>query len=216
MFSQVLKSAGKKPGALPSPGRIALLLAVLALGILMIQLRNRSRVEAAPVPRPAETGGPYEVTEVLQLAEWNVKSGKPDQAVALLNEALRRRPDDKGLLLMLAKAREQRGDFDGAAASYGRALEAHPRCPECLNGRGLHWLKRGFPRRAVRDLSGAVAQDPAYAEAYFNLGVAYEKNDEIRKAILAYRKYLELIPLNDSRSGPSLARERIHRLKELL
>jgi Flp pilus assembly protein TadD len=61
---------------------------------------------------------------------------------------------------------------------------------------GIEVARRGLWREAIYRWERAVQIDPAYAEAYNDLGVAYEHEGQLEKARKAYEKALELSPNN--------------------
>lgn len=61
---------------------------------------------------------------------------------------------------------------------------------------GIEVARRGLWREAIYRWERAVQIDPAYAEAYNDLGVAYEHEGQLEKARKAYEKALELEPKN--------------------
>jgi Flp pilus assembly protein TadD len=61
---------------------------------------------------------------------------------------------------------------------------------------GIEVARRGLWREAIYRWERAVQIDPAYAEAYNDLGVAYEHEGQLEKARKAYEKAIELDPKN--------------------
>ena len=90
-----------------------------------------------------------------------------------------------------------------AAALVGALLL--PNTPLLADGRseaqaqvnfGIEVARRGLWREAIYRWERAVQIDPAYAEAYNDLGVAYEHEGQLEKARKAYEKAIELDPKN--------------------
>ena len=61
---------------------------------------------------------------------------------------------------------------------------------------GIEVARRGLWREAIYRWERAVQIDPAYAQAYNDLAVAYEHEGQLEKARKAYEKALELEPKN--------------------
>jgi Flp pilus assembly protein TadD len=61
---------------------------------------------------------------------------------------------------------------------------------------GIEVARRGLWREAIYRWERAVEIDPGYAQAYNDLGVAYEHEGQLEKARKAYEKALELDPKN--------------------
>lgn len=63
---------------------------------------------------------------------------------------------------------------------------------------GVEVAARGLWREAIYRWERAVQIDPSYAEAYNDLGVAYEHEGELAKARQAYEKAMTLAPAHPS------------------
>ena len=86
----------------------------------------------------------------------------------------------------------------GAMQEYETTLQLDPNNADGHFGRGMARLMAppgfgGDLDGAVEDFEAAVAKRP-FAEAYFNLGTAYQKKGDIERAKAAYKKALELEP----------------------
>lgn len=71
--------------------------------------------------------------------------------------------------------REQ-GDHNGAVKALAKAVELRPSFPDYRNNNGEALMEAGFYRRAVEELETALKHNIYYADAYFNLGIAYIGN----------------------------------------
>jgi tetratricopeptide (TPR) repeat protein len=65
-----------------------------------------------------------------------------------------------------------------------------PKCVEI----GNFYLRRKDYKGALSRFEEAVRTDPSYAPAYLGLGKLYEITGKKRKALDAYRKYLDALP----------------------
>ena len=65
------------------------------------------------------------------------------------------------------------------------ALSLDTKQPEAQYNLGYVMLERGHPDEAVRYFKGAIASDPQFADAYFNLAMAYEQAGDPAKAAAA-------------------------------
>jgi len=86
----------------------------------------------------------------------------------------------------------------GAMQEYETTLQLDPDNADGHFGRGMVRLMAppgfgGDLDGAIEDFEAAVAKRP-FAEAYFNLGTAYQKKGDVEKAKAAYKKALELEP----------------------
>jgi tetratricopeptide (TPR) repeat protein len=85
-----------------------------------------------------------------------------------------------------------------AAAAYLRALQLNPQDMRSNMNLGLVYLSLGQLDDAVTHLERATRLDPNSSVAWSNLGVALDARDSAALAEAAYRRSLELSPLQDS------------------
>ncbi len=155
-----------------------------------------------------------EIQEIIKRSHFMVLGNQGDQAVALLNETLRKYPNNQDILIQLAIVHRKTKLYSESEKIYQQLIQTYPDCIECLNNYGVQLLMQGNPERAIEILNLVQQKKPDYPEPYFNIAVAYEKSGQIKNASVSYQRYLELVPLNDSRQEPAMARERIRRLQE--
>ena len=107
--------------------------------------------------------------------------GQPYQAVKYYEKAVELEPNDAELRLSLARAYEESGQADLAAAQYNFALAASDEKEEVLNS-----LERICRQR--------VEKNPSDAEAHCNLGTIYQKRGNTEGALMEYQKAEKLNP----------------------
>jgi tetratricopeptide (TPR) repeat protein len=90
----------------------------------------------------------------------------------------------------LGNIRFRKGDDAGAEALYRRAIDVDATQPEAHYNLGYVTLERGDAASAVR----AIASDPRFADAHFNLAMAYEQLGDRARARPHWRRYLDLEP----------------------
>ncbi len=76
----------------------------------------------------------------------------------------------------------------GGRAPLRKALSLDGVQPEAQYNLGYVMLERGRAREAIDFFKGAIASDPQFADAYFNLAMAYEQAGEPGKARPCWRK----------------------------
>lgn len=59
---------------------------------------------------------------------------------------------------------------------------------------GDFYLRKGNTSAAIKRYEEATRWHPAWAVPYMKLGQAYEKKDEPERAVMAYRKFVEMSP----------------------
>jgi len=59
---------------------------------------------------------------------------------------------------------------------------------------GNFYLKKGNTSAAIKRYEEATRWNPTWAVPYLKLGQVYEKRDEPERAVMAYRKFVEMAP----------------------
>jgi tetratricopeptide (TPR) repeat protein len=145
----------------------------------------------------------------LGVAYFNL--GRPEDAVHSLEEALGIDKTDADAWYMLGRAYQHLGEFPKAIDSFAEAVrfvpdftEAYQGLAQCYERTGesnfatyaqaMASYSLGSTGEAIRQLESVVATAPDFAEAYLGLGLAYEKEGQLDKAISSYEKALRLKP----------------------
>jgi predicted O-linked N-acetylglucosamine transferase (SPINDLY family) len=121
------------------------------------------------------------------------QSGKYQQAVELLGEALRAR-DHPVVHLNLGGAYIGLGNSQEAIACYHRALKLQPEYAEAYYGLGRAQLALRRLDEAAASFRRAVQLKPDYAEAHFSLGNVLADKGAQAEAAACYRQTLQLRP----------------------
>ena len=103
------------------------------------------------------------------------RSGKLKEAEQILRKALVVSPDDEFTLRTLGIVLYQEGNFDGdgALSKLTKAVTVNPKDAIARNYLGITASAKGWQEAARKELETAVAIDPNYADAQFNLAVIY-------------------------------------------
>lgn len=120
--------------------------------------------------------------------------GRLDEAVALIDEALRRRPDFPEALSAGGYILQNRGHAAGALAFYERALALKPDDALVWFNRGGLLLAAGRREEALGSFERACALAPANAGFHCNRGAALFELGRLAEAASAYRRALALDP----------------------
>ncbi|HEY83263.1 MAG TPA: tetratricopeptide repeat protein [Dehalococcoidia bacterium] len=145
----------------------------------------------------------------LGVAYFNLE--KPEKAIEYLEEALSIDRTDADAWYTLGATYQHTGELEKAIESFKQAVrfvpnfaEAYQGLAQCYKKTGQEGLARyaeamvsyssGATGKAVRQLEEVVAIMPDLADAYLGLGLAYEKEGQIEKAISAYQQALNLDP----------------------
>lgn len=85
-------------------------------------------------------------------------------------------------------------EFASAELYYKEALKIDPNFPIALRGLGLTYIAAGNPRDAIGYLEKAVKYSPVFPELFSDLAGAYAMLKEYDKALLLYRKVVDISP----------------------
>lgn len=165
------------------------------LGLALIHLeRFEDGVEAfRRAVKYSEDGAP------LALARSNLgwallRSGKTDEAIEELNEALRLQPDHALSHQRLAQALWAKGLREEAIAEYRKAARLSPNSPGARSALGQALHRLGSLPEAIEELRAAVALSPQLAEAHYHLGLALRDAGQTEAAIGELRQAVALSP----------------------
>jgi tetratricopeptide (TPR) repeat protein len=112
------------------------------------------------------TTGLGDVVETLRsLAEALAHTGRADQAIDNLRQALQIAPNDPLTHHALAVVLAQRGDFDEAAAHWSEALRLNPTYTEARRGLAGMLARQGKFYEAIREYQEVLRVNPADAKA---------------------------------------------------
>ena len=123
-----------------------------------------------------------------------LSENKPDQALPLLNAALKRRPKDVYLHTLIAQGFERKNDFSSAEAEYKQALQIAPdngnlwRLVGSLYSRMQRW------EDAANAFTKAVTLSKDNGFSWFEAGIAYRQLDRQKDAANAFRQAVTVNP----------------------
>lgn len=121
-------------------------------------------------------------------------AARSDEAAALLDEALRRRPEFPEALCAAAFLLQTRGHATGAIAFYDRALSLEPNDPVAWFNRGGLLLAGRRPDEALQSFGRACALKPENAAYHCNRGAALHALGRLAEAVAACELAFSLDP----------------------
>ena len=136
---------------------------------------------------------------------------KPGQAVSLLRDVVRQRPDLIDAHYQLGVALSLDGRVDEAGRVLDDALRREPGNARVLHARALVLLKQGQPDRALELLDKALAQRKDFAQAMMARGDALQALGRSEQALEAYRRAVPMAP--SSALPHALVAQTLQRLK---
>lgn len=132
--------------------------------------------------------------QMAQVALQHLDEGRMEPAMATLNEALAKFPDDVFLLNVRSSLNLQHGETSLALADLNHAIELNPHDPVLLNNRAQAYRQFGRHDNAREDLDSAIGLDPAFIAAHFNRGSLHFEAERYDLALLDFDRCIELQP----------------------
>ena len=120
------------------------------------------------LPTEAQT-----VDELLASAEAANRAGLKDQALQLLNEAIRAESDNPEAYLFRGMLLSESKQPEAAISDYTRALELDPKLSQAHNLRGQERFKVARIEEAIRDFDKAIELHPSLEPYHWQRGIAF-------------------------------------------
>jgi tetratricopeptide (TPR) repeat protein len=130
----------------------------------------------------------------LRLAEAQAAIGRPNTAIATLQQVLAEDLGQEAASLALGKIYRKLGNQDEAQAVYKHALLVSPESAELHCAMGWLLMEQGQVEEAFTHIQQATNLDPEHGMAWFRLGQLYEASQKPRLAAKAYRRAATLLP----------------------
>lgn len=130
-----------------------------------------------------------------RMAELFFELGRPERSLAILDREAARNPANARLKLLLAQAREDAGQREGAIAAYTAALERQPGWPAAMGGLlrvARDEIRQDWLEQAWRMLAAPQLDADERAVLGYSLGRALERRGDFDRAFRAWRQANEL------------------------
>lgn len=167
---------------------------VVAAGLAAIYAAKGDAAAAEKAYANAAALAPARSGVRLRYAEFSMRSGKPEQAKRILNEATQKNPDFLPAWMLLAQIAETEKKPDECLAAVGKilALDAVHHDAWLLSARAH--LSKGEVDKAQSELERLEKSFPKSPELQYELGVVHVAKGEPEKAIAALNQALALAP----------------------
>jgi len=121
-------------------------------------------------------------------------TGYPEQAVAYLEEVVRRTPDNFFVHLCLGQIHLGAGRTEPAREYLQRAIALNEQSAAAWNDLGGIEMREGNFAAALTDLQKAIAMDPGESSAFINCGLVHLRLGHLQDAEGMFRRAIKLDP----------------------
>lgn len=118
--------------------------------------------------------------------------GKVEDAIPLLEEVVKQRPEFVQAYTTLATMYRVIGKFDKAEELLRRGLKYNPEDNSLLSTLAITLTEKGEPEKAIPLFKKALKIDPLDEDAWNSLGIAYWRTGKFDEAMKAYKKALSI------------------------
>jgi tetratricopeptide (TPR) repeat protein len=179
----------------------------------MVRVRAPAGYQATEADKARMEAADSDVEDLIKRAERLTQSEDLDGALALLDAALQKSPDDAKALRTRGSVRMTNDDYAGARADYDHAVDLDPADIDALVGQGNVALRDGRAADAVISYSVALRLDPANLTGLWGRAVAYYQIGRYDRALADYRALKTSGP--DVAAGPSGELRALYKLNRL-
>lgn len=167
---------------------------------LPLRLRAPADYRATSGDAARQQPGSSDMADLIARAGRLSDAGDDDGALALLDAAIEREPDNAEAVRARGQARAAARDFDGARADYDHAVDLDPADQAAALGQGLAAYGQGKYDEAIVSLSVALRLDPADTTALSARGAAYYQLGRWDRSLADYRALRTAAP--EGATGP--------------
>ncbi len=115
-----------------------------------------------------------------------IASTDPDERMRNFEQAYELEPDNLDIIINLANANDEQGNYDLAIEGYNKALKLDNKNALVYNNRGFSYFHKGEYENALNDYNKALSLSPKLAIAKYN-------KDELIEILQDDEKYSEII-----------------------
>lgn len=148
----------------------------------------------APPAVPAQPAPELPCARLSREASRAEAEGRPDQALALLDEGLDGLPDAVDLLVLRAEILARQRRFADAEADLRRTLRIAPANGQALLDLGRLLWRKGLAAEAAETFDRAAAHQPRNPAAFNYLAEALNQTGQPENAVVALERSLALDP----------------------
>jgi tetratricopeptide (TPR) repeat protein len=174
------------------------LFGALALGLVLLGVMTVRQIpiwhDTVSLFTYAVEQNPRSIMAHTNLGNALTNAGRPDEAIASLQQALALNDRFSGVYQYLGLAYELKGDHLKAVEFYQRAVALDSNFVEAYSNLGNAYFALGAYDRAIQQYREAIRKDPEFADPYYNLGVVTYTKGDTAAAMAVFRKAAEVNP----------------------
>jgi putative PEP-CTERM system TPR-repeat lipoprotein len=159
-----------------------------------VYLKQRNDAEARRQFEHALELNPTYMAAVMNLAQMDVRDGKPQAAEARYRQVLEKDKDNLLALQALADLARDRKDEAAFLDLLGRAVRAHPSAPQARLALAQHYLEKGDKQKALSEARQALTANPDNLDALDTMGRIQLAMGDPGSARSNYARLAELAP----------------------
>jgi Flp pilus assembly protein TadD len=133
-----------------------------------------------------------ETQKLANLAEVHLAKGEPGKAAALLEELIKRQPENQQAKLQLAQSRLRLGEIEGCQGLVDEVFKGESQSPWALHAYGLIEFARHNWAQALEHFRQAAAAAPALPQIQRQIGTTCLRLGKLSQAEASLRKSLAL------------------------
>lgn len=154
---------------------------------LPLRLRAPANYVATAADAARSDPGASDMSELIERARRLAGAGDHEGALALLDAALEREPDNAEALKARGETRYSARDYDGAREDYDRAVDLDPADQDAALAQGVIAYAQGRYAEAIVSLTVALRLDPGDVDAMSMRGAAYYQMGRWDRSLADYR-----------------------------
>jgi tetratricopeptide (TPR) repeat protein len=179
----------------------------------MVRVRAPAGYQATEADSARMNAADSDVEDLIKRAAKLSDTEDLDGALALLDAAIAKAPDDAKAVKARGEVRLAKDDYASAQADYDHAVDLDPADIDALLGQGRVALADGRASDAVISFSVALRLDPANVTGLWGRATAYYQIGRYDRALADYRAMKTAAP--DMTAGPSGELRSLYKLDRL-
>jgi Flp pilus assembly protein TadD len=147
-------------------------------------LKKQGRLmEAARIYETLARDHESDVEAEIEIAAIDRRMGRPQEAVEVMRDALKRQPDNQRVMMHLAYALVDAKRFEEAVGIFDGIIAANPKDAAAYSGKGMAFDRSGNHLAAQELYSQALKIEPDKLSAQNNLAMSLILNNQLSQAI---------------------------------